>query len=486
MPGVTITTAVRTGPTSTGIAPASTFFVVGQTARGIDNAAVLVTSLEDYESKFGGHVTGHYTWYSLKTFFEEGGSNAYVARVVDLDADSAFVSLPAPSAEPGIKLVAVGRGTWANEMDAVVVETGGVFSISVTISGTEVYSGSGFTKISEAISSINFSSTARYYFTAQLNPGADEDGILSDASLPFVDGEDGTVAQADFISTMSLFTEDLGAGAVAVPGAVTGTGDATLWDAMKSHCIAYNRIALCSFAQATLPSAAVSAAEAYSGNEYMAFFYPWVKVPVNETGTVTVNISPEGYVAAARSRTHNGTGPWKAYAGLASEANFVSDTVQAISRSEGDTLEAAKINPLRVINGRVRIYGARSMSANLAQWRFITHRETINYIVTQANTSLESLVFSNIDGRKTIYANIVNALQSVMEPIRIAGGLYEGFAADGRQIDYGYTIKVDDSLNPLSQLETGTVRAKLGVRVSGVGDKINVELIKSNLTTTLA
>jgi hypothetical protein len=41
-------------------------------------------------------------------------------------------------------------------------------------------------------------------------------------------------------------------------------------------------------------------------------------------------------------------------------------------------------------------------------------------------------------------------------------------------------------LNPLSQLEEGTVKARLGVRVASIGDKIEVDLIKSNLTTALA
>jgi uncharacterized protein YqfA (UPF0365 family) len=95
-------------------------------------------------------------------------------------------------------------------------------------------------------------------------------------------------------------------------------------------------------------------------------------------------------------------------------------------------------------------------------------------------------VFSTIDGRSTLFANIINSIQSVVEPIRINGGFYEGFATDGRRIDYGYTIKCDSSINPVSNLEAGTVTARVGVRVSSIGDKIEVDLIKSNLTTALA
>lgn len=485
MPGVTISTAVRTGAVNTGVAPAATFFVVGQTERGTDSRAVLVTSLEDFETKFGRHVSGHYTWYTLRTFFEEGGVNAYVGRVTADAATLAEAELVTGTSDPGITLTAVGAGTWGNDLEATV-EIGTGFTISVSYDGEKVFSGT-YATLADAVSGINFSTAASNYFAASLTAGADPADVLAaNVGEAFTGGADGTVAKSDFVAALSLFGEELGAGAVAAPGVATGTSDDALYEGLRSHAMMNNRIALCSLATGTTVSNAVSASEAYAGEEghdYMAFYYPWVNIP---NGTVTVSIPPEGYVAGVRSRTHNQVGPWKAYAGLASEAQFVTGTDIAVSRSDGDTLEAARVNPLRVINGRVRIYGARSHSTTLEQWRFITARDTINYIVVEAEKRLEDLVFSTIDGRQTLFANIINACQAVLEPIRINGGLYEGFTADGRRIDYGYTVKCDASINPLSQLEAGTVKCRVGVRVSSVGDKIEVELIKSNLTTALA
>jgi hypothetical protein len=487
MPGVTITTAVRTGATNTGIAPAATFFIAGTTERGIDTEAVLVTSLEDFETKFGGHVSGSYTWYSLKTFFEEGGVRAYVARASASDAVAGSKALLVGTSDPGITLTAVGKGTWGNSLSVTATNNTTNFDLSVTYSGTTVFSGTGYTSLTEVINAINFDTTAQYYFTASLTASASASALLKTAAASaFTSGANGAIAKSDYIADLALFTADLGSGSVAIPGVATGTSDAALYDALRTHAQANNRIAICSMAEGASLSTARSASTGYTGteyHEYMAFYHPWVKIP---NGTVTVNIPPDAYVAGVRSRTHNQAGPWKAYAGVVSEAEFVSDTVLAVSRSEGDLMDAARLNPIRVINGRVRIYGARSHSSVTAQWRFITARDTINYIVTEAEKRLEDLVFSTIDGRSTLYANIINAAQGVLEPIRINGGLYEGFTADGRRIDYGYTIKCDSTLNPLSQLEEGTVRARIGVRVSSVGDKIDVDLIKSNLTTALA
>lgn len=486
MPGVTISTAVRTGAVNAGAAPAQTFFVVGQTERGTDTEAVLVTSLEDFENKFGGHVTGHYTWYTLKTFFEEGGVQAYVARATATDGVRASIALSAPSSTPGITLTAVGKGTWGNSLSAAVTNNTTTFDVVVTYGGAALFSGTGYTSLTEAVEAINFSSAAEHYFTAALTTGALGTALLSTASAAsFASGAGGSIAKSNFTSALSMFSTDLGSGAVALPGVATGTSDSTVYDALRTHAYNNNRIALCSFASSATLAQARTASTGYTGteyHEYMAFYHPWVQIP---NGSVTVNIPPDGYVAAVRSKTHNAAGPWKAFAGVASEASFVSGLALTVSRSDADAMEADRVNPLRLVNGRVRIYGARSHSSLTSQWRFINARDVINYIVVQAENALDDLVFSTIDGRSVVFANIINALQGVLEPIRIAGGFYEGFDALGKRLDYGYTIKCDAALNPASQLETGTVKARVGVRVSSIGDKIEVDLIKSNLTTAL-
>lgn len=488
MPGVTISTAVRTGAINVGTAPAATFFLMGTAERGIGSEAVSVTSLEDFETKFGGHVTGSYSWYSMKTFFEEGGVQAYFVKVnasAGVAGTKAFVT--ATGDAPGVTFTAVSKGAWANDLEFVVENNTTDFDVVISYSGTILFDGAGYTSLTELIDAVTADTTLKNYVTVALTSGATASHLLKAAvaSSPS-NGDDGTVAKSDFISAITLFTEDLGSGAVAAPGIATGTSDAALYDALRTHAATYDRIALCGFASSATLAQARSASTGYTGtlyHEHMAFYHPWVQIP---NGSVTVSIPPEAYVAAVRSRTHNAAGPWKAFAGVASEANFITGIALPVSRGEADLMDASYVNPLRLVNGRVRIYGARSHSSVTAQWRFITARDTINYISTEAQKRLEDLVFSTIDGRSTLYANIINAIQSVVEPIRINGGFYEGFAADGRRIDYGYTIKCDASLNPLSQLEEGTVKARLGVRVSSIGDKIEVDLIKSNLTTALA
>lgn len=493
MPGVSISTAVRTGPANPGVAPASTFFVVGETERGTDTDAVLITNLTQYESYFGGYESNKYTYQQVRTFFEEGGARAYVARVSAADGVAASKEINAQGSAPGIIFTAIGKGEWGNDLYVSSVLTSSIFSVTVYYGGSTdediVFSGVGYTSLSDAIEKMSASATLAKYCTVSIASGATLNSLLGTTSaVALENGSDGSVGVSDFVLALDHFGEEFGPGAVAIPGLTSGSGDDEIWDAMKAHCIANNRVAICSFASGTSASTAASASDAYgssdnSGHEYLAFYHPWVRIP-SGTG-VTLTVPPDAYVAAKRSQLHNSSGPWSAYAGISSTSSFVTGLESAVNRASGDTLDDSRVNAIRIINNQVRIYGARSHSTNTAQWRFITHRETINYILYLANEALEPLIFSSINGRKEIYANVKTALKNVMEPIRVAGGLFEGSDQNGALTDYGYTVKCDDSINTLSDLEAGQIHARLGVRVSSVGDKISLTVTKSNLTSTL-
>ena len=73
MPGVVITTAVRTGPTSDTVRESSQAFFVGLANKGTTDEAVLVQSLAEFEEYFGKYVTYAYLHPTVQTFFEEGG-----------------------------------------------------------------------------------------------------------------------------------------------------------------------------------------------------------------------------------------------------------------------------------------------------------------------------------------------------------------------------------------------------------------------------
>ena len=120
MPGIQISTAVRTGPTNSTVRESSQAFFVGKALRGPINAALLVTSLEDFELKYGGYVNQYYLHPTVEAFFEEGGTQCYVVRVEGLVSSAAAVAASATLANSlatpttAITLTVDGPGTWAN------------------------------------------------------------------------------------------------------------------------------------------------------------------------------------------------------------------------------------------------------------------------------------------------------------------------------------------------------------------------------------
>lgn len=482
MPGVVVTTAVRTGPTNAQVTPTATLFVAGVTERGPEGKAIAVNSIAEYETVYGGYTSSGWVHQTLTSFFEEGGSRAYVSRVIPDDAAAATLDLDNATADVCMTLTAAGEGTWANSggLKAAVVNTGSAFKVSILLGAETVYTSSSHTTVSDAVDEINGSALAGLYVTAAI--GANSGLPVTLAASNFVGGANGgALDDGDLEEALAFFIDSYGPGAVAAPGFYSSDN----YDKLIAHAVAYGRIALLGFDRDDDATAAASTAEGYAdvvGAEYAAFFYPWVKVP---NGNLTSVIPCEGYVAAKRAKVHNESGPWSAYAGAVTESKFVTAPYVVLSAANENTLVASAVNPIKLVNGTTRIYGARSVSSDTANFRFINGRETLNYVVYEARQSLEALVFQPIDGRRALFARIASTLTAIMDRIRQAGGVYEAIDANGKLVDPGYSVVVNDSLNPVSQLASGTIKARVGARISSIGETIEVEIVKSNLTASL-
>ena len=485
MPGIVVTTAVRTGPTNPQTAATATMFVAGITTRGPDGTSHLITSLSDFEDIFGGYTSDGYVHQTIKTFFEEGGSRAYVSRAVEVAAEEADCSILSSGTEC-VNLLASGVGAWANtsgtlglsaSVGYVVAATS--FKVQIRLNNVLVWTSATHTSTADFIAEVNNDSTVALYVTATAGAST---GLPAAGAKTFSGGTNGNSPSAVEIETaLDAFTSNLGPGAVCTPGHY----DASLRTALLTHAAENNRIAIMSFAKDDDYEDAISDVTSFSGAdnaEFGAFFFPWIKVP---NGSLTMVTPPEGYVCAKRARVHNQFGAWNPYAGERTEATYVTGVYQSLSKTAADALDAGFVNPVRVINGTVRVYGARSASDDTDNFRFIMAREVLNQITYEAESALEALLFLPIDGRKSTFSRVGATLVAIMDRIRIGGGLYEAFDANGKQIDQGYTVQVNDANNPLTQLATGVIKAKIGARVSSIGDTIEVEITKSNLTASL-
>ena len=489
MPGVVVTTAVRSGPSGVGDIESSQLFIAGELQRGPTDEAKLVRSFSEFKTYYGEYTTSTTAWVPVKTFFEEGGSRVYVARATGAGAAAASGSLDDGSLDT-IDFDAADVGVWGNDLTIAVIAAdslSGGFRITVTLDGELLLTTPDLADVAAAVSYINTSSVS-HLVVASNNAASTSDPAVGSVTLTGGAEPSGSLTDSEYNTALGLFQYELGAGVVCMPGQTSTTAYANL----ENHATANNRIAFCGFAAGATNSTAktnAAAAGTAAGDEArrMAFFHPHIKVEDPADAGLTVTISPETFAAAARAKAINEAGaPFRAGAGLVSAASsYVKGVELAIDKAEGDLLDEARVNAIRSIGGSVRVYGARSLSTDETNWRFITFQDMVNHIVVEAEERLEDFVFSTIDSRGGLFGQIRSSMVAMLDPHRISGGLYEAFDSEGERIDPGYSVVVNDENNPVSQLASGLVKVDVGIRVSSVGDKIQVSITKSNLTASV-
>jgi len=499
MPGVNVTTAVRTGPVGTGDVVAGQVFMVGEAERGPTDQPTLLRSFSDYTTYYGNYQSG--SLYShVKTFFDEGGGRCYVQRVAASDAAVGTIDLVDSAGSATMTITAKNVGEWSDNLDVEVatsdVGVSGTYRLKVYLDDRLLLTTRDLVSKIDGINVINSSSVNHLIEASDANTDLSTVPDTA-AATALSSGSNGSAVVATDIAAAidpdtTTISPNLKNGAICAPG----WGDSTVWNALRDHAAANNRVALLGFSAGTSAGAAKTAASDYysdAKSSYMAFYWPHIKVAapsVSElaTGTTsvqgtTVTISPEAYAAGARAKAiQQASGPWRAGAGQISQASTVVDLAQDVTPATGDALDAARVNAIRKIGAGIRIYGARSVSDDEANWRYITMRDTMNFIVVGVEDRMEEYVFETIDGRGNLFGRIRASIKAFLEPIRVAGGLYEAYDEDGVMVDPGYNVVVDSTINPATQLATGLVKAQVGVRVSGVADLIDIVITKSNLS----
>ena len=514
MPGINVTTAVRTGPTGNGDIVAGQWFVVGEAERGSLTEPTLCRSFSDYVKEYGDYQAGNLYQY-VKTYFDEGGTRCYVQRVLGASYATATKTFQDTAGSPAntITFTAKNPGKWGNTLAVEIVASSdasvaisGYFKVKIYLNDVLIFTSRDLKDVPDAVNFINESRTVNHLIVASnesassLNPAAANKTALTG-------GANGTNAAtaAEKVAGLALLTEDLKNGAVSVPG----TYDNTTRDGLLAHVEAHNRIALFSFAAGTsVDTAITSASTEYTDTaaSYTAYYWPHVKVPspsatelasyvaAGATATtaepdpesMTVTIDPTAYAAAARARAiQSSGGPWRPGAGVISNARTVTELNQSVAPSEADRLDDGRVNALRKVGSNIRVYGARSVSSDETNFRYITLRDTLNHIVYGIERRMEEYVFNTIDSRGNLFGRIEASIVGFLDPMRVAGGLYEARDDDGRLVDPGYTVTVDKTNNPNSQLAQGIVKATVGVRIAGVVDLIEVEITKSTLNAPI-
>jgi hypothetical protein len=485
MPGVIVRTATRSGPTNPTAPDSARYFVAGLAERGDTTDAIQVRSMAEYELRLGGRVAYGSLYDDLRTFFEEGGAEAYVARVVGAAATSGFLVLKdraAATPQDTLRVEASSPGAWSSDVSVQVANgtAAGSYKLLVYYKGVfaEVFDNlvTPVDAVGATLQSVYVRATS--LGSATVAPG-NQPAVLAKTALSPGDDKRGVVVAANITAALDRFGPDLGPGAVGIPGYAQDMVGA----AMIAHCKANRRLALLALdPDGTIEDATIAAASYLQDGEYAGIFYPWITVPDGQNNTRT--ISPEGYVAACRARAHRQVGPWKPAAGEIAQARYVLAPAVALTKAESDQLDEARVSAIRTVVGTTRLYGWRSLSTDAANYSLLIHRDVLNSLAYQGEKLLETFVFETIDGRGQLLGRVASTLVGMVDPIRQAGGLYERIVGGDLQ-DPGYSVDVGPSVNTDAVLASNEVHAVLAVRVSPVGQLIDLTIVKSGLTASV-
>lgn len=483
MPGINVITQTRSGPTPDAGPATARYMVAGLTERGSVAKPILVRSMAEYEALCGTRVPYGFLYDDLKTFFEEGGGEALIARVVGPAATIGTLQLVdrAGSPLPTLRVDAASPGAWSARLK-VQVQAGtlaGTFRLTVTYDDVRVHDLDNLTSPGDAAAALVSSTWVKVTDLGSVTAAPNnQPAILAATALSAGVDDRASVTASLVAAALARFGDEYGTGAVATPGYTATQVGATL----LAHAKQFARVALMAGSKTDTVSQIKSTAGSLvnsTNGEHGTLLYPWVQVP---DGALTRAIPPEGYAAGCRARAHRTTGPWRAPAGQLAAARYVVAPFVDVNRAVGDDLDAAQVSAIRFIQGGTRLYGWRSLSTDTLNYPLLVARDTLNYLAVQGAALLEPYVFATIDGRGQLLGRIKSTLVGLVDPLRAAGGLYPKVdPVTGEQVDPGYSVDVSPSVNPASQLAASKVAAVVAVRVAPVGTLIELTIVKAGL-----
>lgn len=265
-PGVNVSTATRSGPTGVVLAPSGQYFAVGLSERGPVNSPVKINSMGDYKRVFGERVPYGALFDDLSAFFECGGTQAHVLRVVGPAATVGTYSLMDGAATPAatIKINAASPGAWSSRITVQVeVGTNGADSRKVTVrlDGVVVEAYNNLTTVADIITRFGASPYVRLEDLGSLS-AAPTNMPAAGAPVALTAGVDDRAAvnAAVLTAALPLLKVGLGDGSVAAPG----FGQA-MHTALIDHAKEHRRVALLTVARGATVSDLAAAGLALGG-----------------------------------------------------------------------------------------------------------------------------------------------------------------------------------------------------------------------------
>lgn len=480
MPGTLI--RERTAPVQrSGIISTGPAFIVGLADKGLTSGPAseineLVQSVSEFEKKFGTRQTYSSLWDVINTFFREGGTRAFVSRVVGPAAVAATRTFTDAGAGNSLIISAKAPGDWGNLLNVAILagDAAGEFKVQVT-HDTDTSVNEISPSLVDQAAAISWSSFSDY-IRITLGATALDPAVIAAQSLAGGTDDRTNITDAQWLTALNRFGKDLGPGQVLGVNRTSGAGQGQLCD----HAVANNRVALCDTVDTATKATVLAAAttfKALSNARYGALFTPWINVPGITPLTQTA-VQPSAVVAGIIGRNDGAAvSPNEPAAGELGQAQFASGVRAAYSDTDRNEINAAAGNVLILKLGGVRVYGFRSGADKTAfplYWNFGNTRLYMA-IAAQADNILERFVLKQVDGRGLVFKDLEKDLVGMLIPFYDSGSLYGSTPEAAFFVDTGPGVNTP---GPTGTIANGEIHAAIELTMSPMGETVILDIVR--------
>jgi hypothetical protein len=470
-PGVYIEELPSGVRTITGVSTSITAFV-GWAPQGPTDAALRLSSWADYDRYFGGLHADSAMSYAVYHFYQNGGQQAYIVRVVAEGAAAASVTVD------GLTLSATGPGLWAESygVQATPHPEAGRFGLRIVrfrdATQTTFDPVEDFTNLSmdrndrryvalvlneESLivnATVDDAAAAPAAADAPVPLGGAVDGdVLSPdsadfwtAAFPTDADENGLLGGVFYLDRIDLFN------LLCVPGLVDRDNLAALAQFCRER-----RAFLIADGPNTQNSATVQPIAGEDGIN-AAIYYPWLRAadPMQE-GRLR-EFPPSGAVAGVYARTDAQRGVWKAPAGTDASLSGVNGLTAPLTNDQNGALNQRGVNCLRVfpVFGPI-VWGARTCRGDDqlgSEWKYVPVRRLTLFIEESLYRGLQWVVFEPND--EPLWAQIRLNAGAFMNT------LFRQGAFQGSSPRDAYFVKCDKETTTQADINRGVVNVIVG------------------------
>ncbi|MCI0774529.1 MAG: phage tail sheath family protein [Chloroflexi bacterium] len=494
-PGVYIQEVPSGVRTIAGVGTSITAFL-GRALRGRTNFPVMIHSWGEYEREFGGLWQDSTMSYAVQHYFQNGGRDALVVRLVDGANETEF-SLPAGAGT--LDLVAASDGEWGDNLvisvdhhvaDPTLPTSANSFNMTVvettdgTTTGDEVGRET-FRNVSVAVGHSRHVTrileqesmlvrvdgtvpTARPDIAAA---GSIAVGTAGSNGNPLNQGSY-TGSAADRTGVHALEHADL-FNLLCIPpiDASTDIAPAT-WSAAMNYCVDRRAVLIIDPpvgwnrpAQVLDPSTGIDGTGAtgfgslrVANSANAAIYFPRVLAsdPLQEFRQT--EFAPCGVIAGTIARIDGQRGVWKAPAGQEASLNSVQGLGYMLTDAENGNLNVEGVNCLRAFPGAGNvIWGGRTMRGsdrNASEWKYLPVRRLALFLEESLYRGLQWVVFESND--EPLWGQIRLNVGAFMQ------GQFRKGAFEGSTPREAYFVKCDSETTTATDRNLGIVNIMVG------------------------